>query len=249
MIINKNLVKDRFKKSIDTYDNSAMVQKDMAFSLIDKVLKYCGNDFDKIFEFGVGTGFLSKNILNQISFKEYYANDIIEESEFCIKNIINDAKFLPGDIEQIKIEQKFNLVLSNAVMQWITDTDELLHKIKQNLTQDGYFAFTTFGEQNYKEIKDTTGVSLNYLKAETLKDKCSQEFEIMSFEETVQTLYFDKPLDVLKHIKASGTNAIATSNWTLSKLKSFEEYYMKSFSAGVKVVLTYHPIYVVLRAK
>lgn len=248
-MINKDLVKFRFRKSVETYDSSAVVQKEMAQRLIDKILANCGKEFDKVFEFGVGTGFLSKNILNEIGFKEYYANDIIEESEFCIKNIINDAKFLPGDIEKIQIKDNFNLILSNAVMQWIVDVDELLLKIKNNLASDGYFAFTTFGEQNFKEIKETTGVSLNYLKSDTLKEKCEKDFEIVYFEENLQTLCFNSPLEVLKHIKYSGTNGIKSQNWTPQKLKDFDGFYRKSFCMGDKVMLTYNPIYVILRAK
>ena len=246
-MINKDLVKFRFKKSIATYDNSAVIQKEMAHRLVGKVLEYCGNNFDKVFEFGVGTGFLSKSILNEINFEEYYANDIIEESEFCIRNIIKDVKFLPGDIEKINIKENFDLVLSNAVMQWIYDTDELLLKIKNNMNSGGYFAFTTFGERNFEEIKQTTGVALNYLKTETLKEKCSHFFYFFNYEENLETLYFDTPLDVLKHIKYSGTNSIKTLNWTISKLKTFEEYYRKNFSSGTKVALTYNPIYVVLK--
>lgn len=249
MFINKDLVKYRFSKSINSYDNTAVVQKEMAMLLIDKILTGCGKDFRKVFEFGVGTGFLSKNILDKITFEDYYANDIIEESEFCIKNIIDNAKFLPGDIEKIELNNKFDLVVSNAVMQWIGDVDELLYKIKNNMSQDGYFAFTTFGEQNYKEIKETTGVSLNYLKSETLKEKCEKHFDIISYEENVQTLYFDTPLDVLKHIKKSGTNGIASTHWTVSKLKAFEEFYKNSFAMANKVVLTYNPVYVILKIK
>ena len=55
-MINKNLVKFRFQKSISTYDDSAVIQKEMAHSLIDKILSNCGDSFDKVFEFGAGTG-------------------------------------------------------------------------------------------------------------------------------------------------------------------------------------------------
>lgn len=249
MLINKDLVKYRFSKSINSYDNTAVVQKEMALLLIDKILNHCGKDFRKVFEFGVGTGFLSKNILDKITFEEYFANDIIEESEFCIKNIIDNAKFLPGDIEKIELNHNFDLVVSNAVMQWIGDVDELLFKIKNNLAPQGCFAFTTFGEQNFKEIKETTGVSLNYLKTETLKEKCEKYFDIVSYEKDVQTLFFDTPLEVLKHIKKSGTNGIASTHWTVSKLKAFEEFYKNNFSAANKVVLTYNPVYVILKIK
>lgn len=246
-MINKNLIKYRFKKSITTYDESAVIQKEMADVLVDKILTKCGNSFNKIFEFGAGTGFLSKNILDKITFTEYYANDIIEESEYCIKNIINNANFLAGDVEKIDINYKFDLILANAVMQWITDTDEFLLKISKCLEDNGYFAFTTFGEQNFKEIKEITGVSLDYLKAETLKEKCACNFDILYFEENIQTLCFDSPLEVLKHIKYSGTNGIKTQNWTTSKLKHFESYYKECFGMHDKVTLTYNPIYIILK--
>ena len=248
-MLDKNLVKFRFQKCINTYDDSAVIKKEMAAHLIDLVLCNCGRNFSNVFEFGAGTGFLSKNILHQISFLNYCANDIIEESEFCIKNIIDNAKFLSGDIEKIRIEETYDLILSNAVMQWIADIDELLIKMHNALNDGGYFAFTTFGEQNYKEIKDTTGVSLEYLKTETLKEKCNLGFEIVCFEENVQTLCFNTPLDVLKHIKNSGTNGIKPLNWTVSKLKHFEDYYKKCFGMNDKVTLTYNPVYVVLKKK
>ena len=248
-MINKELIKFRFNKSVKTYNETAIIQKEMAKKLTDKTISFCGSSFDKVFEFGAGTGFLSQNIVNQIKFNEYYANDIIEESEYCIKNIINTAKFLSGDIEKINITEKFDLVVSNAVVQWVSDLDELLLKIRSNLSDNGYFAFTTFGEQNYHEIRETTGVSLDYLKTETLKEKCNAKFEIISFEESIQTLFFDTPLEVLKHIKNSGTNSIKSTNWTMSKLKVFNDFYRKSFSSGNKVILTYHPIFVILKAK
>ena len=86
-MINKELIKIRFNKSVKTYNETAIIQKEMAKKLTEKIIDFCGNNFDKIFEFGAGTGFLSQNIVNQIKFAEYYANDIIEESEYCIKNI------------------------------------------------------------------------------------------------------------------------------------------------------------------
>lgn len=248
-MINKNLVKLRFKNSIQTYDDTAIIQKEIAHVLIDKIIENCGNSFDNIFEFGAGTGFLSKNIIEKLHFKEYYANDIIEEAEYCIKNIIDDVKFLAGDIEKIEINKKFNLLVANAVIQWISNLNELFNKLYTNIENNGHFAFTTFGEQNFKEIKETTGVSLNYLKTETLKEKCSNHFEIIHFEEVIQTLYFSSPLDVLKHIKYSGTNGIKTLNWTQTKLKEFDKYYRENFGTNNQVMLTYNPIFVILKPK
>ena len=58
-MINKELVKLRFEKNVRTYDNSAVVQRKMAKILAEKISSLCGTEFSKIFEFVVGTGFLT----------------------------------------------------------------------------------------------------------------------------------------------------------------------------------------------
>lgn len=248
-MLDKTLIKFRFKKNLKTYDNSAVVQKTMANVLSEKICELCGCEFKKIFEFGVGTGFLTKDILGKMNFEQYCANDIMEESEDCVKQIIRDVQFLCGDIEKLKFEESFDLIISNAVMQWVLDIDELLLKMQERLNEGGCFAFTTFGEKNYYEIKETTGLSLNYLKTDTLRQKCEKYFDVAFFEEDIATLYFDSPIDVLKHIKYSGTNGLKPLSWTFSKLKNFEKFYKENFSENSKVKLTYNPIYVVLKAK
>ena len=248
-MLDKNLVKNRFKKNLETYDNNAVVQRSMAKILTEKICEYCGSEINKIFEFGVGTGFLTKDIIEKIKFDEYCANDIIEDSEDYVKHIIKNVKFLSGDIENMDVEDKFDLIASNAVMQWVIDAEELLHKMKANLNASGYFAFTTFGPDNYIEIKEATGLSLNYLKSDTLKQLCEKDFEIIYFDEDISKLYFDTPMDVLKHIKNSGTNGLKPLSWTFSKLKNFENFYKKNFTENNQVTLTYHPIYMILKCK
>ena len=66
-------------------------------------------------------------------------------------------------------------------------------------------------------------------------------------EEKTETLLFDSPMDILKHIKDSGTNGIQTINWTVKKLRDFERFYTLKFNENEKVRLTYNPIYVILK--
>lgn len=248
-MLDKSLIKFRFKKNLKTYDNSAIVQKAMAGILAERVSEFCGKDFPKIFEFGAGTGFLTKYIIEKLNFKEYCANDIMDESEDYVKRILQNVKFVSGDVEKLVLEEKYDLIVSNAVMQWVLDIDEILLKLKNCLNDGGCFAFTTFGEKNYYEIKETTGLSLNYLKSETLRQKCEKYFEVLFFEEDMSSLYFDSPIEVLKHIKHSGTNGLKPLSWTFSKLKNFEQFYRENFCENSKVKLTYNPIYVVLKRK
>lgn len=248
-MINKELVKSRFEKSIETYDKTAIVQRSMAEILSENICKYCGTYFENIFEFGTGTGFLTTCISKKIQFKDYTANDIVDKSQKFVNNIIPNAKFINGDIETIKLEQQFDLIVSNASMQWVSDLEKLLRNLKLSLKKNGTLAFTTFGEQNYREIKDTTGLTLNYLKTETLIQLLENYFNIVNLEENTQTILFENPMDVLKHIKDTGTNGIQKISWTVKKLKDFEKFYSLKYSEKEKVKLTYNPIYIILKHK
>lgn len=248
-MLDKNLVKVRFKKNLKTYEKSASVQAQMAGILSLKISECCGKNFNKIFEFGAGTGGLTKRLIKNIDFEQYLANDIMEESKEYVKKILHNANFITGDIEKVQIDEKFDLVVSNAVMQWIPDIEELLPKLRKLISDEGYFAFTTFGELNYAEIKETTGLSLHYLKSERLKQLCEKDFEIIYYDEDIVNLYFNSPIDVLKHIKYSGTNGLKSLSWTYTKLKHFEKFYKENFSIQSKVKLTYNPVYVILKAK
>ena len=94
---------------------------------------------------------------------------------------------------------------------------------------------------NYETVPEPTTA--------TLRQKCEKYFDILYLEEEIASLYFDSPLDVLRHIKSSGTNGLKPLQWTFSKLKSFEKFYLENFKENNKVKLTYNPIFVVLRAK
>lgn len=61
--VDKELVKNRFEKSIFTYDKNAIVQKHMAAELLAALIGFKGRDFNKILEIGCGTGFLSKEMI------------------------------------------------------------------------------------------------------------------------------------------------------------------------------------------
>ena len=60
--INKKLLKTRFKKSLLTYSDNAIIQNQMAKELLIKLNELKGNKFNKILEIGCGTGVLTKKM-------------------------------------------------------------------------------------------------------------------------------------------------------------------------------------------
>ena len=62
-MMDKELIKKRFKKSLKTYNSHATVQNSMTDNLVCTLIKLKGDNFDNILEIGCGTGYLTKRYL------------------------------------------------------------------------------------------------------------------------------------------------------------------------------------------
>lgn len=233
-MINKSLVKRRFKKSLATYEENAHIQKEMAEKLI-KMLP--SKNYDSILEIGSSTGILTKNIKKNLKFKHYTAIDIVGESRKYIEKIIPDADFLEGDIEEIELNETYDLIISNACLQWCINPSAVVKKLQKKLNQCAIMAVTLFGEENLKELKSYFNIKM----------QAPIEFEnIISQETETIKLYFNSPKDILKHIKYTGANALTEYKLTRTKLSEFEQYYKEHYSEDSKVYITYNPRYLIL---
>ena len=161
MFIDPKKVKKQFEKSFDKYNSNAIIQKELAKKLVEEVSKI-GINYDKILEIGSGTGLLSKQISKNIKFEEYYANDLIPKSKYYLDKILDKYEFIQGDAQKIKLNKKLNLIISNAVFQWFKDLKKTSKYYSSLLDKDGIIAFSTFTQDNFKEIKELTGISLEY---------------------------------------------------------------------------------------
>ena len=94
MQLNPKLIKNKFKKSMDKYDENAVVQKLMAEKLAANLPE---KSYGKILELGCGTGILTRNLVSKITYTKYFANDIVEKSKFYIDKIIPDNIFICGN--------------------------------------------------------------------------------------------------------------------------------------------------------
>lgn len=238
--MNKELIKKRFTRKLSSYEEHAKIQKQMA----EKLLSYIPKDrkYNTILEIGCGTGLFTKLINNNIKYDYYYANDIVEECESYIKKINSDIIFTPEDIEKYiqKSDKKFDLIVSNASMQWIEEFEDFIKVLLSKLEPNGVLVFSTFGTENFREIYYVIGKTLPYYSVNKLRNIFEKQ-EIF-VEEEIRILAFKTPLDVLKHIQKTGVNAISSESWTKKGLSEFEAGY-NNFCSG-KPTLTYNPIYV-----
>lgn len=241
MQINPKLIKNQFEKSLDTYNKNAVVQQIMAEKLIEETakIKTC---YDNVLELGSGAGLLTKELIKKITFKTYSANDLVEKSKFYVSEIIPQAAFYCGNASRIKPAKKMDLIISNAMFQWFKDLEKVSVTYKNLLNKEGILAFSTFSPENFKEIHELTGLSLDYKSLGEIKHIFEKNFEIIHVEEFTHTLNFSNPLELLAHMKNTGVNSLTTQHWTFKEVKEFCDNYKSKFP---EITLTYSPVIVI----
>lgn len=240
--MNKDLIQSRFSKNLTSYNEQAKIQKRMAEKLVSFTEK---KEYLSILEIGCGTGFLTQNISKCINFCNYKAIDIVPECEKYISEINPKINFIADDIENYlnTKNENFDLIISNASLQWVNDFENTIHVLKKCLNKDGELIFSTFGKENFREIYHAIGASLNYYSQKDLIQMFC-DFNI-STDEEIHIMSFATPKDVLKHLQATGVNAIENVSWTKKDLIKFENAYSNLCSK--RPTLTYNPIYVKIK--
>lgn len=244
MPIDFDYIKKRFEKSMQDYDNNALVQKNLAKKMTKTLTKF-ENNFDNILELGVGTGILTKCLSSTLIYNNYFGNDLIEKSEKFLKNVIPDANFTSCNALELDFSTKMDLIISNAMFQWFDDIKRAISLIKKNLKKGGYLTFSTFAPDNFFEFKSITGLTLDYKSIDELKNILTTlGFEVLYCENYKETLYFNTSLEILFHMKKTGVNSLNYKNWNIKEIKNFCDEYNKQFD---KPQLTYSPIIIIAK--
>ena len=240
--MNKDLIQSRFSKNLASYNEQAKIQKRMAERLVSFAEK---KEYFSVLEIGCGTGFLTRNISEKIKFSNYKAIDIVPECCKYISEINSNIVFIANDVEKYlgNCNEKFDLIISNASLQWVNNFENTIKNLKNCLSKNGELIFSTFGKENFREIYHAIGTTLNYFSQKELKDKFL-DFEI-TVDEEIHIMSFATPKDVLKHLQATGVNAIENVSWTKKDLIKFENAYSNLCSK--RPTLTYNPIYVKIK--
>ncbi|MGL5894347.1 MAG: malonyl-ACP O-methyltransferase BioC [Bacteroidales bacterium] len=243
--MNKELLARRFSKAAATYDQSAIAQQEIAshlWSLTSRILK---DKPENILEIGCGTGMLTRIYTQECHLSRVTLNDIYDSREFLppVK-----SNFIQGDAEEVDLGEGYDLILSTSAVQWFSDLESFISKIERSLKPGGIFAFSTFGPDNYHELRKITNSGLHYHTQEELMGML-KGFEIVSFEQKAITNLFETPLDILRHIKATGVAGGMGSSWSRGQLNQFISDYKELDNGEGQHPLTYHPFWIVVRKK
>lgn len=248
-VLDKRRIHRQFKKSLPVYADNARVQDRMARTLASRLRSILPRRLNRVLEIGCGTGFLTRRLLQNFSIGEFYANDLVPDSERYLPCPEPARRvFLPGDAEHLAVlPGELNLIAANAVLQWFDSLEAGVLKFHSLLAPGGILAFTTFGPDQFLEIAAHAGPGLGFRPLAELEALCARTFELVRLEEERIRLSFPGFRERLAHIKNTGVAALpgprlspGARSWIRRGLRE---------ERTTPVSLTYHPQYVIARKK
>lgn len=252
----KELIRSRFDRAMETYQANAGVQDMMAERLMDILALEGGGQcgslqsiYGHVLEVGCGTGLLTRRIVGRFRPEMLWLNDLCPSAERYIPQSPEvSVSFFAGDAETVDFPEGLDLIMSSATVQWFDDLPAFFSKCAGALKPGGLIAFSTFGSRNLMEIAGTTGAGLEYYDMVGLMELLDGRFEVLASDEDIIRLEFSTPMNVLRHLRETGVTGISREKWTRGRMMDFVHRYEEMYGDGKCVPLTYNPIWIVARA-
>lgn len=249
-MIDKGRIKHRFFASALSYDQQAIAQQQIHQHLVHLLTERSELSFQRVLEIGCGTGGLTQHLMAHLQVEHWELNDLCDMQEYLQKRLTKPFYFYCGDAETFPFKQQYDLIVSASVVQWFEDKKRFIENCKKQLKHQGLLLLSTFTQQNLKEIKQLTGIGLDYPSRQDWQNWLQPEFEILVLERKEIVLSFENPMAVLAHLKQTGVTATQQEGWTKGRLQQFIREYVQYYSnSKQEVTLTYAPLYIFARLK
>lgn len=217
--ININWMRQSFDKAASSYDEASVLQKEMAHRLVSR-LDWMNLDVKRILDLGSGTGYVSQLLRARYPKAQIISLDIAPNMLIYARSKQSFWQFLKGknhavcaDVHKLPFaEDSFDLVISNAMLQWSTDLDLAFQNIRHVLRPEGLLTFTSFGPDTLKELRaawadaDPQGSHVNtFIDMHDVGDAMVRSglgnpvLDVENF-----TLTYDSPKALMRDLKALG---------------------------------------------
>jgi malonyl-ACP O-methyltransferase BioC len=251
----KSLLARRFGRSLAAYDGAAVVQREMARRLIEALVSCGGTDrFGSVLELGCGSGLLTRALLRACRVRRLALNDL---AAACVATAVEArtigrgaaVRFVHGDMETMALPRSRDLILTSAAVQWAEDPLRLVRRVAGLLRGGGFAAIASFGPGNLREVAGITGVSLHYPALREIGAALSEQCDVLRTRAWRRVLRFASAHEILRHMRATGVNALAARAWTRREIAEFCRVYEARYGGPDGVPLTYSPVLVVARRR
>ncbi|MFP6776118.1 MAG: malonyl-ACP O-methyltransferase BioC [PS1 clade bacterium] len=241
-------VRDTFNKSANRYNRHALVQSEIA-ERTEQKLDYITPNTGTILDLGSGTGLMTEKIVSRFPESRIICLDFAQKS--LIKN--NSSLKICADANKIPLaDNSIDIVVSNLMMQWCTDLDNVFKECYRVLNSDGLFLFSTFGPDTLKELKKSWSVVDDKVHVNTFTDMhdigdilLDNYFQSPVMEMDTLKIQYQTVIDLLRDLKGIGAQTVVERSKSLTgkdkfnaMIKMYETYRMEN-----KIPATYEVIY------
>lgn len=237
--IDKKLVRRYFARSLDTYAAAAVVQREMAARLAGCWRRAA---YGHIVELGAGVGLLTDRIAERLEYERLTVVELVPECARFYRDRPR-TEFVAADLERWELPAGVDLITANAALQWVDDLPALLRRFHAALAPGGELAFATFGPETLRELRPLGGGGLTYHPLAELRALLTDAgLAVNCAESEMRTVEFASPLEILRHLRATGVGAPGAGSgmWTRKRVAELGELCARP---GGGWQLTYQPLW------
>jgi malonyl-CoA O-methyltransferase len=220
--LNHSKITQRFEKAVQTYDQVATVQRDMADALVSRLVPFLKRSPRVVLDVGSGTGYVAKSLWEHYPDAHYLLNDL--SSGMLAKASQNfpaaSVELWEGDAQELCFPSA-DLLVSNFCFQWFENLPQTLSRLWKNT---GIIAFTALSKAAFEEWRQICALEKIpfqghlYPSSEALESMCLglSPDRVLFFKET-KTLTFHHSFSFLRYLYALGAGAKHELSPSLSK--------------------------------
>lgn len=260
-MISKKRARDSFNRAAKTYDNVAVLQREVGDRLIER-LDIVRATPKTILDVGCGTGdstlklskLYRRSSIVALDFAERMLQVASHKQSWKQKLLGNEIRFICADAEHLPFsDNSFDFVFSNLTLQWCIDLEHTFREFNRVLKPGGLLFFSTLGPDTLKELRqswqqvDTSQHVHTFLDMHDVGDAMVRSRladPVMDVE--YFTLTYSNAMDLMRELKQLGAhNASVNRSHQLTgkhHLRSMQRHYEK-FRADNKLPSTYEVVY------
>ncbi|HSH12393.1 MAG TPA: methyltransferase domain-containing protein, partial [Desulfurivibrionaceae bacterium] len=237
----KAIIRRKFSRAATTYDDYATAQKEAAEQLAARLPETAQ---ESILELGCGTGNFTRLLVERYPTSRLTALDF-SAAMLAVARAKARGKlvnFHCQDAEAFLREQgeSYDLITSNATMQWFDDLESTAGLISERLSPSGTFLATIFGPQGLQELHaglaavNPGGVTLpidSFPDQARLEAIFSTHFARVEIEEWRLLRCYPTLTDLLRHLRRTGTTGPSQGAPLLDRPRfaALEKWFVKEF--------------------
>jgi malonyl-CoA O-methyltransferase len=247
----KQVICRRFSKAVATYDENALLQKELAGRLAEEISNSVDVQVTKrILEIGCGTGVYTKLLADRFPQAEILALDFSRQMIAAAKEKMSGTprvRFLCEDGEAFLAEgsrgETFDLITSNATLQWFAGLETAFRNMKNVLRPGGLLVASVFGAGSLKELgcglteifgKEIGLAAQHFPDLAMLQQAAKLSFAAFDIERKIIGRCYPSSLELLRQLKKTGTTGSSSRKLpTLSRarLAALDQWFADSFQA------------------